>query len=127
MNKLQVSTVSKNLWSRFQKLTVTALIFAFCSGVMIAQVPTWVPTTPSTGPTGPSSIPVNYGIDMTGTVYIIVFNYNYGGTLTSTGVRNTAIAGPGGALVATAVIPVSSINTVLQHIFSGLASNTLHS
>ncbi len=127
MNKLQVSTVSKNLWSRLQKLTVSAIILAFCSGVMIAQTPTWVPTTPSTDPTGPASIPVNYGIDMTGTVYIIVFNYNYGGILTSTGVRNSAIAGPSGSLVATAVIPVATINTVLQHIFSGLASNTLHS
>ncbi|HOT16726.1 MAG TPA: hypothetical protein PLB07_03640, partial [Bacteroidales bacterium] len=70
---------------------------------------------------------MNYGINMTGTVYIIVFNYNYGGTLTSTGVRNSAIAGPAGSLVATAVIPVASINTTLQHIFSGLASSTLHS
>ena len=119
--------VSKNLRSRFRKLTVAAVIFAFFSGIAVGQVPTWVPTTPSTGTTGPVSIPVNYGINMTGTVYIIVFNYNYGGILTSTGVRNSAIAGPAGSLVATAVIPVASINTVLQHIFSGLAPNTLHS
>jgi len=108
-------------------LIIFSVLLASVSGTMMAQLPAWVPTTPSTGATGPTSIPVNYGIDMTGTVYIVVFNYNYGGTLTSTGVRNVAIAGPGGAVVATAVIPVSSINTILQQVFTGLASNTLHS
>ena len=127
MNILQVSAVSKNPWSRIRKLIVSAVILACCSGIVIAQAPTWVAGTPSVGAPGPTSIPVNYGINMTGTVYIIVFNYNYGGTLTSTGVRNSAIAGPAGSLVATAVIPVASINTTLQHIFSGLASSTLHS
>ncbi|MBK7488918.1 MAG: hypothetical protein IPI74_03715 [Bacteroidales bacterium] len=52
-----------------------------CTGAVMA-------TTPSTGTPGPVSIPVNYGINMTGTVYMIVFNYDYAGTLTSTAVRN---------------------------------------
>ncbi len=127
MNSLKFTTVSEHLWSRVRKLIVSVAILACCSGIAISQTPAWVAGTPATGAPGPITIPVNYGINMTGTVYIIVFNYNYGGTLTSTGVRNSAIAGPSGSLVATAVIPVATINTVLQHIISGLAPNTLHS
>ncbi len=127
MTKFKVTTESKNIRSRVRELMVSMVLLTCLSGSILAQAPSWVATTPSVGTPGPVSIPVNYGINMTGTVYIIVFNYNYGGILTSTGVRNSAIAGPSGSLVATAVIPVATINTVLQHIFSGLASNTLHS
>ena len=38
--------------------------------------PVWVPTTPSIGTTGPLTIPINYGIDRIGTVYIAYLNYN---------------------------------------------------
>jgi hypothetical protein len=71
MNKLQFTAVPKNIWSRLRKMIVAAIIFACGSGIVLAQVPTWVPPTPSIGTPGPVSIPVNYGIDMTGTVYIL--------------------------------------------------------
>ena len=78
---------------RFLVIIIASLCF---SGNIVAQAPSWVATTPSTGTPGPVSIPVNYGINMTGTVYMIVFNYDYAGTLTSTAVRNSAIGGPSG-------------------------------
>ncbi len=127
MKKIQNSIVFFRGQSRFLNLVFSLLILSFSSGNTFAQIPTWVSGTPATGTPGPTSLPVDYGINTPGTVYIVVFNYNYGGTLTSTGVRNSAIAGPSGALVATAVIPVTMINTVLQHTITGLSTSTLHS
>lgn len=95
----------------------------------ITGQPKWVKGTPSVASTGQFTITVNYGIDRTGTVYFIVYNYDNKEKLRSSQVRSLAVAGPAGSVVATAVLNVSSanINRTLQHIFSGLTPNQIHS
>jgi len=92
------------------------------------QAPSWVAGTPSIGTVGPTTIPVNYGINMTGTVYMICMNYNYLTSQRSAGIKIEAIAGPSGAKVATAVLPVTAgnINIVLQTILNVVNANTYH-
>jgi PKD repeat protein len=93
------------------------------------QAPTWVPTTPSIGTTGPISIPINYGINITGTVYIIVINYDFVLPLTSANVKTMATQGPSGVRTATAVIPIvaGQTNLILQRTLDVVNANRLHS
>ena len=104
---------------------LSLLIFPFAG---LEAQPGWVAGTPSINTTGPTSITVNYGIDVPGTVYIIVFNINTSAVLTPLYVRGQAIAGGGGSIIATAVLPVAGgdVNATLQHLFGGLAVNKLH-
>lgn len=78
--------------------------------------PVWVTGTPSVLLTGPLSITLNYGINMTGTVYIIVYNFNNSENLSSSTVRNRAILGQNGNLVEARVITVrrADIGKTLQ-------------
>ena len=68
--------IAELMSSSFRKarryLALFSFIILFSAG-SFAQ-PTWVPGTPSVGTTGALTIPVNYGINMTGTVYIAVMN-----------------------------------------------------
>lgn len=83
--------------------------------------PTWVTGTPSIGSTGALSITLNYGLERTtGTVYVIVYNYNNTSILSSNFVRNRAQEGPAGDVVATAVITVrrSDIGRILQYVLN---------
>ncbi len=103
-------------------LSILTIITAFSQ-------PVWVPTTPSIGTTGPLSIPVNYGIDRVGTVYITVVNYDFSPTPTAAQIKAGAIAGPAGARIATAVLPVNggSINNILNAVIYVINANRLHS
>jgi len=85
---------------------VTVLSLAFSFGIAQSQ-PNWS-TTPTITSVGALNVTVNFGIDVSGTVYIIVFNSNVTTALTSNYVRNNAISGPSGGLVATAVITVTA-------------------
>ncbi|MDT8309492.1 MAG: hypothetical protein RQ866_08160, partial [Bacteroidales bacterium] len=72
------------------------------------------------------TIPVNYGIDRLGTVYIIVYDVDVYWSINSSSVRSAAISGPTGHRVATAVIPVTNINTVLQTVIDVFSANKFH-
>jgi len=86
----------------------------------LAAQPVWVPGTPAVESTGPASITLNYGMNMTGTVYIIVFNYENTSDLSSSYVRFMALLGVGSGIVETAVLSVKKgdenkiLQTVLQ-------------
>ena len=118
---------------KFLDMKARKLIFLFSLSILslastLAQ-PVWVPTTPSIPSTGALSITANYGINMVGTVYITVVNFDFSPTPTSAQVRAGAIAGPAGGRVATAVLPVTiaTRNLVLNTILSVINANTIHS
>lgn len=86
----------------------------------LAAQPRWVEGTPSVESTGPVSITLNYGLNVTGTVYIIVYNSVNNSNPTSSYVRFMALLGGGGGIVETAVLSVKKgdenkiLQTVLQ-------------
>jgi gliding motility-associated-like protein len=90
--------------------------------------PVWVKGTPSVALTGPLSITLNYGINVTGTVYVVVYNYNNTTIYPSSTIRTRAQQAPSGTIVATAVLSVSkaNINKILQAILSVLDPNQIH-
>jgi len=108
------------------KTFTAAAIFAITT--MLSAQPSWVPTTPSVGPVGPLSVGINYGINMTGTVYLIIFNSNVITDFTPAQIRTWALAGPSGGRVVSVAIPVAAgqINTVLAQVFALLNANRQH-
>jgi len=90
--------------------------------------PVWVKGTPSVVTTGALSITLNYGIDRTGTVYIIVYNYNNTSTLTSSTVRTRAILGPSGTITATArrSVKKDDVGKVLQVVLNVIDPGQIH-
>lgn len=100
----------------------------FLSVSEIHAQPVWVAGTPSVASTGPLSITLNYGLDRTGTVYIIVYNYNNTDVLTSSAVRFRALSGPGGTIVETAVISVrrADIGKTLQVLLDVVDPDQIH-
>jgi len=90
--------------------------------------PVWVKGTPSVVTTGALSITLNYGIDRTGTVYIIVYNYNNTSTLTSSTVRTRAILGPSGTITATArrSVKKDDVGKVLQVVLNVIDHGQIH-
>jgi gliding motility-associated-like protein len=95
---------------------------------MINAQPVWETGTPAVTSTGPTSINLNYGINLEGTVYVIVFNYNNTSTLTSSYVRTHAILGPSGSIVETATLSVkkSNIKKILQTTLDVNDPNQIH-
>lgn len=81
------------------------VLFLLATGPIEAQ-PVWVTGTPVVNSTGPVTIDLGYGLDRTGTVYVIVYNYNNTNDLTSSYVRYLARIGTSGNLVETAVMEV---------------------
>ena len=71
---------------------------------------------------------MNYGIDIVGTVYIGIYNFNITCAITSAQMKAAAIAGPLAGRVATAVIPVNAgnVNNILSSLLNVLNANTLH-
>jgi len=114
--------------ARFVLKPLLAAILIFLPAVVLNSQPVWVPTTPSLGPAGPTSIPINYGIDRAGTIYIIVLNYNNPNQQAPTSVRSQAINPTLASVVFNAVIPIAgaNINAILQVIAGSLAANTYH-
>ena len=90
--------------------------------------PVWVKETPAVASTGPLSITMNYGINVTGTVYIIVYNINNTAIYSSSTVRTRALLSPSGSVVATASISVKSadINKILQKVLGVNDPNQVH-
>jgi gliding motility-associated-like protein len=90
--------------------------------------PVWVKGTPSVVTTGALTITLNHGIDRTGRVYIIVYNYNNTSTLTSSAVRTRAILGPSGTVTATAVVSVKreDVDKVLQVVLNVIDPGQIH-
>ncbi len=115
--------------SRERTLRILILIsMMLLSLVRVDAQPVWVATTPSVGAPGPATIPVNYGIDRAGTVYIIVLNYNNPSAQPPATVRSQAIAPTLPTIVFNAVLPVAgaNINAILQVIAGSLAPSTYH-
>ncbi len=77
--------------ARFALKPLLAAILILLPAAILNSQPVWVPTTPSLGPAGPTTIPINYGIDRAGTVYIIALNYNNPNPQTPATVRGQAI------------------------------------
>ena len=90
--------------------------------------PVWVRGTPSLVSTGALSITLNHGLDRTGSVYIIVYNYNNTSILTSSAVRTRAILGPSGTVTATAVVSIKNadVNKVLQAVLNVQDPEQIH-
>src|SRR5665647_2106267 len=115
--------------SREKTLRILILIsLIFLSLVEVDAQPVWVPTTPSVGAPGPTTIPINHGIDRVGTVYIIILNYNNPNPQAPATIRNQAINPTAPGIVFNAVIPVAAgdINKILQVIAGSLAPGTYH-
>lgn len=93
----------------------------------IAQ-PSWVTGTPSVALTSQLSITLNYGLNMTGTIYIIVYNFNNSENLSSSTVRNRAILGQSGNLTEARVITGrrADIGKTLQVILEVSDPNQIH-
>lgn len=96
--------------------------------VKIEAQPLWVSGTPVVTSTGYLTINMNYGINVEGTVYIIVYNFNNTAILTSSYVRSQAILGSSGTKVATATLSVkkTSINTILQTVINVIDPDHIH-
>ncbi len=90
--------------------------------------PGWVTGTPSVPSTGPLTLTLNYGIDRTGMVYVIVYNFNNTAILTSSAVRSRALLPPAGTVVATLARSVkrSEVGRILQSILNVTAPNQIH-
>jgi len=119
----------KKIFDMKTRRLFTLFSIVFLSTVGLIAQPVWVATTPSIGTTGPLTIPVNYGIDRVGTVYITVVNFDFSPIPTSAQIKAGALAGPAGGRVATAVLPVTAanINLVLNTILTVINPNTVHS
>jgi PKD repeat protein len=117
-----------NRWVSATLKALLSAIILFLPVLILNSQPVWVPTTPSTGTPGPTTIPINYGIDRAGTVYIIVLNYNNPNQQSPTTVRAQATNPTLASVVFNAVIPVNggNINAILQVIAGSLAANTYH-
>ncbi len=115
----------------FAKRTSKALVLVSIALLTLAEAhsqPVWVATTPSAGPAGPVTIPLNYGIDRAGTVYIIILNYNNPSAQSPATVRNQALNPTAPGIVYNIALPVAGldINKVLQVIAASLAPSTYH-
>ncbi len=86
-------------------LILQIILILPATGLLEAQ-PLWVAGTPVVNSTGPVTIDLGYGLDRTGTVYILVYNYDNTNDLSSTLVRYLARFGPSGNLVETAELDV---------------------
>ena len=119
---------SRSGLARFAIKALISAILIFLPASIVNSQPVWVPTTPSLGPAGPTTIPINYGIDRAGTIYIIVLNYNNPNQQAPTTVRGQAINPTLPAVVFNAVIPIAGANigAILQSIAGSLASGTYH-
>ena len=115
-NKLNMKT--RRIFTLF-----SILILTFTK--ILAQ-PTWVPTTPSVGTIRELSFDINYGINMLGTVYIVVVNYNNGFAQDPNLIRSQAITPTYPGIVFTAVLPVVTPNTILQVTANVVNANTYH-
>ena len=120
--------IKKSICKKARLFLIILLLSVISATIVKGQPPTWVPGTPSLGAPGAITIPINYGINKVGIVYVICFNYNHGSSLMSSEIRAAALAGPGGGRTATAVIPVTAgnINLTLQHILNVPDANRLH-
>jgi hypothetical protein len=105
---------------------VPFLLLSFSAA--LGQAPNWVATTPSIGVTGPLTIPINYGSDRVGTVYIAIENFNDPANYTSALIKTVAGLGASGSRVYTAVIPITAATRtlLLQIIADVFSANTTH-
>ncbi len=71
MLTLNTCAIKNILRIKLRKI-LTFLSISILSIVSTIAQPVWVPTTPSIGTTGIFTIPINYGIDRAGTVYIVI-------------------------------------------------------
>ena len=112
----------------FTAKIITIISFTFLGVLEATAQPVWVRSTPSVLSTGTLSINLNYGIDRTGNVYVIVFGYNNTASLTSSYVRLMALAGPLGQIVATAVLQVKKgdVNKILETILNVQNSDQIY-
>ncbi|MBN2665873.1 MAG: gliding motility-associated C-terminal domain-containing protein [Bacteroidales bacterium] len=99
---------------------ISLFFLIFLPAAELAAQPAWVQGTPVVDSTGPASITINYGLNVTGTVYIIVYNYENNSYPTSSYVRFMALMGGGGGIVETVILSVKKgdenkiLQTVLQ-------------
>ncbi len=114
-------------------MTGCSRIIAAASLVLLSAIdamaqPVWVAGTPAVPSTGPLSIDLNYGINMTGRVYAIVYNFNNTAILTSAQVRTSALLGPLGTITATLnrAISRSEIGRVIQSVLNVPDPDQIH-
>ncbi len=90
--------------------------------------PRWVAGTPSVPSTGFLSINLNYGINVEGTIYVIVFNNNNTSVLSSSYVRNQAIFRTNRDIVETATLQVrkSDVNMTLEAVLEVIDPDHIH-
>ena len=109
MKKLYYSDYLLN----FAKRTSKALVLVSIALLTLAEAhsqPNWVATTPSAGVAGPTTIPLNYGIDRAGTVYIIILNYNNPSAQSPATVRNQALNPTAPGIVFNIALPVAGLD-----------------
>ena len=113
----------------------TLLALVFLTGIQGFSQPVWKSLLPNgtagnpyVSGTNPTSLNARYGINVTGKVYLIVYNYNNGTALTSAQVKTEALAGVSGSKVFVAVLTViaGQVNTSIGLGITGLQGSTYH-
>lgn len=79
----------------------------FLSVSKVSAQPSWVSGTPSVIATGPLSITLNYGINVPGTIYLVIYNNNNTENPSSATIRSRALFSLVGSNAGSRVIPVS--------------------
>jgi hypothetical protein len=100
---------------------------AFLSFTVTFAQPSWVAGAPAIPSTGALSITANYGINVTGTIYIVGYSYVAGLPDPAT-VKSEALAGVAGTRVIATAITINAGNRglLLQTIFDVVNANTTH-
>jgi len=112
---------------KFFKISVTGVIVLLLMTDINAQ-PRWVTGTPSVTSTGYLSINLNYGINVEGTIYIIVFNSDNTSLLSSSYVRNQAIFRTNREIIKTAILQVNrnNVNRILETVLDVIDPDHVH-
>ena len=128
MVKATLPEMKVNLISKTRRMLILFSLTIFSLSQVLGQVPSWVAGTPSVISTGPLSITMNYGINVDGMVYIVVFNYNNATVYSSGQIKTFALGVPSGTRVAVAAIPVNGtdVNSVFQKVLDVFSTNRLH-
>jgi len=112
-----------------KKFILTVFAILCMSGSGLKAQPEWVPGTPSLGSPGPLTIPVNYGINKVGTIYILITNMDYSATWTPAEIKYLALNPSAlSSIVGYAIVSINDelINSVLTNVFDVVNTNTTH-
>ncbi len=120
---------SKNLFIMKARRVLSVFLVSILFIASSFAQPDWYPASgPTTGTTGPTTIPVNYGINIPGTVYIVVYNIYSTTNFSSSYIRYLTSQPLSGAIVATRAltVPAGSTGINLQEVIDVVNASRQH-